>query len=228
MQPLIAPGLDALRSCVGLLKRFSGRYICGQRSGDLMEEFCRRMCNLASVLAVSYAVMVLVTSIPLDAARNEAPAANNRPAWVRPARKKRPSIARSPGHFADCASHHSSPEDFTSDAFLDLRSKSQEPNPFASTNPSGQNVSHGLAQNGFGGLPSFMDTSGGMDMMSGDSSLPMSQNDILALLSDGSVDMTSLLMSPHLGGSAEPQGSNTFYAMTPTANGSGPVGMVSP
>ena len=36
------PGLDALRSCVGLLRRFSGRYVCGLRSGDLMEEFCRR------------------------------------------------------------------------------------------------------------------------------------------------------------------------------------------
>ncbi|KAF7313955.1 P-type phospholipid transporter [Mycena chlorophos] len=41
LQPLIPPGLDALRSCVGLLRRFSGRYVCGLRSGDLMEEFCR-------------------------------------------------------------------------------------------------------------------------------------------------------------------------------------------
>ena len=41
LRPLIPPALDALRSCVGLLRRFSGRYICGQRSGDLMEEFCR-------------------------------------------------------------------------------------------------------------------------------------------------------------------------------------------
>ncbi|EEB87421.1 hypothetical protein MPER_15226, partial [Moniliophthora perniciosa FA553] len=38
MQPLIAPGLDAL---LGLLRRFSGRYVCGLRSGDLLEEFCR-------------------------------------------------------------------------------------------------------------------------------------------------------------------------------------------
>lgn len=42
LQPLIPPALDALRSCVGLLRRFSDRYICGQRSCDLMEEFCRR------------------------------------------------------------------------------------------------------------------------------------------------------------------------------------------
>jgi hypothetical protein len=38
---LIPSALDALRSCVGMLRRFSGRYICGLRSGDLMEEFCR-------------------------------------------------------------------------------------------------------------------------------------------------------------------------------------------
>lgn len=42
LQSLIQPGLEALRSCVALLRRFSGRYICGQRSGDLIEEFCRR------------------------------------------------------------------------------------------------------------------------------------------------------------------------------------------
>jgi hypothetical protein len=41
LQRLIKPALEALRSCVGLLRRFSGRYVCGQRSGDLMEEFCR-------------------------------------------------------------------------------------------------------------------------------------------------------------------------------------------
>jgi len=45
LQHLIPPGLEALRSCIGLLRRFSGRYVCGLRSGDLMEEFCRRMWN---------------------------------------------------------------------------------------------------------------------------------------------------------------------------------------
>lgn len=42
LQHLIPLGLDALRTCIGLLRRFSGRYVCGLRSGDLMEEFCRR------------------------------------------------------------------------------------------------------------------------------------------------------------------------------------------
>jgi hypothetical protein len=43
LRPLIAPALNGLRSCVGLLRRFSDRYVCGQRSCDMMEEFCRRM-----------------------------------------------------------------------------------------------------------------------------------------------------------------------------------------
>ncbi|KAJ6607680.1 fungal-specific transcription factor domain-containing protein [Mycena sp. CBHHK59/15] len=71
LQPLIPPGLDALRSCVGLLRRFSGRYVCGLRSGDLMEEFCR------------------LTQIPLDAPReNPETNTNARPPWIRPVRKK--------------------------------------------------------------------------------------------------------------------------------------------
>ncbi|KAJ7917090.1 fungal-specific transcription factor domain-containing protein [Mycena leptocephala] len=80
LQPLIPPGLDALRSCVGLLRRFSGRYVCGLRSGDLMEEFCR------------------LTQIPLDAPR-ETPetntTANARPPWIRPVRKKSVAAASS-------------------------------------------------------------------------------------------------------------------------------------
>jgi hypothetical protein len=43
LRPLIALALDSLRSCVGLLRRFSSRYVCGQRSCDMLEEFCRRM-----------------------------------------------------------------------------------------------------------------------------------------------------------------------------------------
>ncbi|CCM05299.1 uncharacterized protein FIBRA_07513 [Fibroporia radiculosa] len=221
MQPLIAPGLEALRSCVGLLKRFSGRYVCGQRSGDLMEEFCR------------------LTQIPLDASRSlDAPGTSNRPPWVRPARKKTPSSARSPGNSADSPSHAGSPEEFpSSDAFLDLRGTSQEPAPFSpSSNPSTQGVAHALSQNAFGmggpsngAVQSFMDTSGSMDMMATDNPLSMSPSDILALFSnDGSVDMTSLLMSPHIGGSSEPPSGGGFYSMTPTASESGAVSMVSP
>jgi len=75
LQPLVPPSLDALRSCVGLLRRFSGRYVCGLRSGDLIEEFCR------------------LTRIPLDAPVR-ADSAHSRPPWIRPVRKKTPSARR--------------------------------------------------------------------------------------------------------------------------------------
>lgn len=50
LQYLIPPGLDSLRSCVGLLRRFSSRYVCGLRSGDVMEEFCRCQCFFSDPL----------------------------------------------------------------------------------------------------------------------------------------------------------------------------------
>ncbi|KAL6302938.1 fungal-specific transcription factor domain-containing protein [Sparassis latifolia] len=214
MQPLIAPGLDALRSCVGLLRRFSGRYVCGQRSGDLMEEFCR------------------LTQIPLDSARpQDTPiSSNNRPPWLRPVRKKTPSMARSPGSNGDSPSHHGSPEAFSpSDAFLDLgggTSPRPPSAPFPSANPSSQGVAHAFSQTYGLGNPvaasasQFMDT----DMLVGEAGLSMSPAEILALFNDGSVDMTSLLMQP---GSSGQAAANGFYIPS-SASGSGPVNMVSP
>jgi len=81
LRPLIAPALDSLRSCVGLLRRFSSRYLCGQRSCDMMEEFCR------------------LTQIPLDdqTIPQELTASSGRPPWIRPARKKNASASRSMG-----------------------------------------------------------------------------------------------------------------------------------
>lgn len=38
---LTEPAMEALRSCLVLLRRFSVRYLCGLRSADLIEEFCR-------------------------------------------------------------------------------------------------------------------------------------------------------------------------------------------
>ncbi|KAM6495014.1 Fungal specific transcription factor domain containing protein [Amanita muscaria] len=109
LQPLIPTGLDAIRSCMGLLRRFSGRYVCGMRSGDLMEEFCR------------------VTQIPLDPPRPDGSTTTNgsqssRPPWIRPVRKKGSSISgsngRSPTHSGEPASHHSSPEAFSPSEFF--------------------------------------------------------------------------------------------------------------
>ena len=51
LEHLIPSAMDALRSCVGLLRRFSGRYVCGLRSGDLMEEFCRCEYSLFGLLS---------------------------------------------------------------------------------------------------------------------------------------------------------------------------------
>ncbi|KAF7369274.1 P-type phospholipid transporter [Mycena venus] len=107
LQPLIPPGLDALRSCVGLLRRFSGRYVCGLRSGDLMEEFCR------------------LTQIPLDPPREATETntnANARPPWIRPVRKKsvaassslarRSRSAESPSQKSGSSPEGFSPSDF--------------------------------------------------------------------------------------------------------------------
>lgn len=45
LQHLIPTSMNALRSCVALLRQFSGRYLCGLRSCDIMEEFCRGMAT---------------------------------------------------------------------------------------------------------------------------------------------------------------------------------------
>lgn len=125
LQPLISPALEALRSCVGLLRRFSGRYVCGLRSGDLMEEFCRSkqpspQPQLILALTPIFALAILVTQIPLEPARQDQSASRSRPPWIRPVRKKTPSVAHSSAS-NDSPSHQSSPEAFSpSDAFLDL------------------------------------------------------------------------------------------------------------
>ncbi|KAL0071096.1 hypothetical protein AAF712_001654 [Marasmius tenuissimus] len=103
MQPLISPGLDALRSCVGLLRRFSGRYVCGLRSGDLLEEFCR------------------LTQIPLEPSRADNPQDNSRPAWIRPVRKKIVSTITRSSQSGE--SHHSSPEAFSPTDFFTTDTK---------------------------------------------------------------------------------------------------------
>ncbi|KAJ9099999.1 hypothetical protein QFC19_005816 [Naganishia cerealis] len=80
---LIAPATEGLRSCVGLLRRFSGRYLCGLRSADIIEEFCR-ICH-----------------IPVDSPRASKFDARPSPAWLRPVQKRKspspaPNIHRVP------------------------------------------------------------------------------------------------------------------------------------
>ncbi|KAL0242352.1 hypothetical protein I308_105981 [Cryptococcus tetragattii IND107] len=84
-RPIIAPSVEGLRSCVGLLRRFSGRYLCGLRSADIIDEFCR-VCN-----------------IPVDSPRVPNSASRPSPAWLRPVRKRvatPPPIVDSPGSSA--------------------------------------------------------------------------------------------------------------------------------
>jgi len=192
LRPLIAPALDALRSCVGLLRRFSGRYVCGLRSGDMMEEFCR------------------LTQIPLETARQDAQAGRSRPPWVRPVRKKTSSVAHSTNS-NDSPSHHSSPEAFSpSDAFLDLSGAAVSPRPSAAaftasigshnqTQSLASNNPFGLGSNGTSDSPSYMDN---VEMLppSQDGQSSILPSDILALFSDGGVDVAQLLMSPNVNG----------------------------
>lgn len=204
LRPLISPALDALRSCVGLLRRFSGRYVCGLRSGDMMEEFCR------------------LTQIPLETARQDAAQSRSRPPWIRPVRKKTPSVAHSTNS-NDSPSHHSSPEAFSpSDAFLDLSGAGTSPRPSAAngggfTSTMQPNNPFGPSSNDVVSSPTYMDT---VDMMSsphdgtgvgGASSILPS--DILALFNDGGVDVSQLLMSPNVNGHQrhESNGSPVFY-----------------
>jgi hypothetical protein len=182
LQPLIPSAQDALRSCVGLLRRFSGRYVCGQRSGDLMEEFCR------------------LTRIPLEpAVRDGSDRDQNRPPWIRPVRKK-VSAPRS----NDSVSQHSSPEGFSpSDFFADMGTPQslpriptgfgQSPQPSGSihpSNPGAQGAQHQSNHPSTTGPPSFMDTSGGMSM--DDPSIYLSPAEVMALFNDSGVDMASL------------------------------------
>lgn len=86
LQGMVEPALDGIRSCVGLLRRFSGRYVCGQRSGDLMEEFCRR----------EYPVFCWCRSSLLTWAHVTAPNQSLRSPWSPSAQKARnsPGTAR--------------------------------------------------------------------------------------------------------------------------------------
>ncbi|KAI0746270.1 fungal-specific transcription factor domain-containing protein [Daedaleopsis nitida] len=201
LRPLIPPALEALRSCVGLLRRFSGRYICGQRSGDLMEEFCR------------------LTQIPLETAprQPDGTGANHRPPWVRPVRKKTSSSARSPAGSGDSPLNHGSPEEFqpSTDAFLDHMP------PLGSSPQAAAQPFSVPAPAPFG----ILDTTGAT-MMQTDPGPPMSAADIMAFLNaEPGLDMSALLASPDMG-ALDHQANGFYHLGTPTAGSAG--GALSP
>lgn len=217
LQHLIPPGLDALRSCIGLLRRFSGRYVCGLRSGDLMEEFCR------------------LTNIPLETSRQDGPPSATRPPWIRPVRKKAPSIARS-NQSGDSPSHHSSPEAFSPSDFFAEPIKpvfsSGPPPSLASSSthhvPSPA-VVYGPTNNGNGQQTNnspFMDTSGGLSMdtmMREDPQMYMS-HEMMALFNDGSVDVQHLFSSEFLQPHPQAQQQQQHHQTTGDRTGNGAAG----
>ncbi|KAF8528468.1 fungal-specific transcription factor domain-containing protein [Hysterangium stoloniferum] len=107
IQTLVAPSLEALRSCVGLLRRFSGRYVCGMRNGDLLEEFCRCAYFLYPAARftpdANYLSQIPLSppsptpssmTPPLSASSSSSitppqTPATSRPPWLRPITKKR-------------------------------------------------------------------------------------------------------------------------------------------
>ncbi|KAH7890582.1 fungal-specific transcription factor domain-containing protein [Phlebopus sp. FC_14] len=190
LQRLIQPALEALRSCVGLLRRFSGKYVCGQRSGDLMEEFCR------------------LTQIPLEPSRSDSQEqSSTRPPWIRPVRKKTPSAQRGG---SDGGSHHSSPEAFTpSEFFVDPATAAglaspqsvnqvfPPPTPTPGAGPSSGHYTLNERRSSSLSLPSYLDTShGGMDM---DPSMYMA-SPVMGMFSEGNgVDVSSIFSSSEFG-----------------------------
>ena len=90
---LTEPAMEALRSCLVLLRRFSVRYLCGLRSADLIEEFCRGTWMPSCLRSLRPTDRLTVSGIPLVGAP---PASTNgqqtpRRAWLRPVRKKQQS-----------------------------------------------------------------------------------------------------------------------------------------
>ncbi|KAK7442777.1 hypothetical protein VKT23_016022 [Stygiomarasmius scandens] len=207
MQPLISSGLDALRSCVGLLRRFSGRYVCGLRSGDLLEEFCR------------------LTQIPLEPTRQDNPQNNSRPAWIRPVRKKASSQSNRRGSQSESPSHHdhSSPEGFSPSDFF-VEPKTSAPVTGAGPSSSGQQYNAGgvssntsvssppsagpsnapenpgspVLFSGLNGLGGMSPVGMGMDMMREGSGMYLSQVDMASLFGDQGLDVN--MFSADFGG----------------------------
>ncbi|KAL4063844.1 fungal-specific transcription factor domain-containing protein [Scleroderma yunnanense] len=169
LQRMIQPSLEGIRSCVALLRRFSVRYVCGQRSEDLMEEFCR------------------LTQIPLEPSRPDGQEqSKNRPPWIRPVRKKTPSTTKAG---SDGSSHHSSPEAFSPSEFfadhpaaLGSPSFSPTPNQVAAASP------YGISSRRTSLSVPYMDAPNGLDI---DPTIYMPSSDVMSMFNDGGVDVSS-------------------------------------
>lgn len=152
---------------------------------------------------------LVVTQIPLDltngARQDSTPPPSSRPAWIRPIRKKAPSAPRST-HSADSPSHHSSPEAFSPSEFFNTEptkpASSFSNGPPTASGSSAAQMSSPVQYNGTNLPPqsapsAFLGAPGGMgmDMIQEDTQLYMSHGDMMALFSDGGVDVNHLFSS---------------------------------
>lgn len=130
----------------------------------------------------------LVTQVPLETARRQESPESKTPRlpWIRPVRKKTPSVPRSNHSSSD--SRHTSPEEFSpANVFIDMTSavsdaqKSPSTKHHVSSMSDGQNSPQAQFSNMMS-QPLFTDNSPSLE-------LPMSPGDIAALFND---DMTSI------------------------------------
>ena len=182
--------------------------------------------HLVAVAAITIFVLLTllgsfsysVTNIPLEANREGPPGNVSRPPWIRPVRKKTPSIARS--NHSDSPSHHSSPEAFSpSDFFSETKPTSgfsSGPGPSSNGTSSSSNTSSSqyTVPNGTGGSSSQNGVNGAtggqqqqvpgpgsfgldgvtspMDMIREDTPMYMSSSEMMAFFGDGPVDVNHL------------------------------------
>ena len=131
------------------------------------------------------------------------PARASRPPWIRPVRKKAPSLARS-NQSGDSPPHHSSPEAFSPSDFFVEPPNSVFPSTPSSTSGSSQpntvpSPPQYINGNATAHPPqtqtnnsTYMDTSGDMGM---DPQMYMFPGEMMALFNDGAVDVCQLFPS---------------------------------
>lgn len=153
-----------------------------------------------------------VTQIPLETSSPEGQEqSSSRPPWIRPIRKKTPSVAAK-GAGSDGGSHHSSPEAFSpSEFFVDptLAATSPQPNAFPSA-PIAGGLSSQYPRRLSLSVPNFMDPSSGMDMEAAGMYMS-SPGDAMNMFGNGTVDVATLFsdasdfnMGQHLTDSHDP------------------------
>lgn len=167
-----------------------------------MEEFCRRtsaLSHMTFVAQMSNHLLLPVTNIPLETPRQEGPPSTTRPPWIRPVRKKAPSIARS-AQSGDSPSHSSpeafSPTDFFAEPMKPFATSapppSSAPTPSAhSSSPQTPYVNNAQTHHQSNNNQGFMDTSSGMAMdplIRGDDGMYGMTPEMMALFHGGGVD----------------------------------------